>query len=358
MQNAPPFFFDFSIRCGKAAIMSNAARFVPPEWAPQATVWVGWPHARGEWGAAFDGAREEIAGFIRALSKVTPVKIACGSREAFGSAWFALESEITASRVSLHPMPTGDIWLRDTGPILAFENLDPIALSFKFNGWGGKYVMPGDTMTAGGIVSVEQVPHAHQSFILEGGAVDFDGAGRLMTTRQCLLNPNRNVAWTEQDAEQALKSTFGVETVIWLGDGLLKDHTDGHVDNIARFIGPGRVVCQSPSGPDDPNAARLQDIEETLVRGGLEVVAIPSPGRVLDDAGDVVPASHTNFLISNDHLFLPIYESIYAPKAVQALEAAMPGYNIVALPARNILSGGGAFHCMTQQIPVAREAEE
>lgn len=338
--------------------MSKTARFVPPEWAPQAAVWAGWPHARGEWGAAFDGAREEIAGFVRALSKVTPVKIACGSREAYGSAWFALETDITAGRVSLHTMPAGDIWLRDTGPIFAFDNLKPMALSFGFNGWGEKYVMPGDTMTAGGIVSVEQVPHAHQSFILEGGAVDFDGAGRVLTTRQCLLNPNRNTGWAQQDGENALKSAFGVESVIWLGDGLLNDHTDGHVDNVARFIGAGRVVCQSPSGNDDPNAGRLEDIRATLVRNDLDVVTIPSPGCVLDDAGEVVPASHTNFLISNDHVFLPVYEETYAPKAISALEDAMPGYNIVALPARNILSGGGAFHCMTQQVPVARKAEQ
>lgn len=338
--------------------MSNPTRFTPPEWAPQAAVWVGWPHARGEWGVAFDGAREEITGFVRALSKVTPVKIACGSREAYGSAWFALEPEIAASRVSLHTMPSGDIWLRDTGPILAFENAQPLALSFEFNGWGGKYVMPGDTMTAGGIVSVEQVRRTHHAFILEGGAVDFDGAGLVMTTRQCLLNPNRNPGWTEQDAEEALKSTFGVETVIWLGDGLLNDHTDGHVDNIARFIGAGRVACQSPSGSDDPNAERLEEIYETLVKNGLDVVTIPSPGRILDEAGEVVPASHTNFLISNDHLFLPTYENTNAPRAIAALEATMPGYNIIALPARNILSGGGAFHCMTQQFPVEREAEE
>ncbi|GAB5456325.1 MAG: agmatine deiminase family protein [Henriciella sp.] len=338
--------------------MSEPVRFVPPEWAPQAAVWVGWPHIRGEWGDAFDGARLEIAGFIRALSHVTPVKIACGSREAYGSAWFALEAEIAAERVSLHTLPSGDIWLRDTGPILAFESQRLIALSFEFNGWGGKYVMPGDTMTASGIASVERVPRYHQDFILEGGAVDFDGAGTVMTTRQCLLNPNRNAGWTERAAEHALKSAFGVETVIWLGDGLQNDHTDGHVDNIARFIGNGRALCQSPSGADDPNRQRLQAIQATLTQSGLEVVTLPSPGRILDDQGDIIPASHTNFLISNDHVFLPVYEETYAPRAIEALEDALPGYNIIALPARNILSGGGAFHCMTQQIPVAREAEK
>ena len=338
--------------------MSDAAINVPPEWAPQAAVWGGGPHLRGEWGRALDGARQEIAGFVRALSQVTPVKIACGSREAYGSAWFALEPEIVAGRVTLHTLPSGDIWLRDTGPIMAFKDAQPVALSFEFNGWGDKYVMPGDTMTAGGIASVERVPRQHQSFILEGGAVDFDGAGRILTTCQCLLHPNRNTGWTEEVAERALKSVFGAETVIWLGDGLLNDHTDGHVDNIARFIGPGRVLCQSPSGADDPNVKGMNDILSALSHSGVEIVTIPSPGRVLDDAAEVIPASHTNFLISNGHIFLPVYEETYAPRAAEALEAAMPGYNIIALPARNILSGGGAFRCMTQQIPVAREAGE
>ncbi len=358
MQNAPPFFFDSLTRYGKAAPMSDPTLFVPPEWTPQAAVWGGWPHLRGEWGNAFDGARAEIAGFVKTLSQVTPVKIACGSREAYGSARFALESEIVAGRVSLHTLPAGDIWLRDTGPILAFEDAAQVALMFRFNGWGGKYVMTGDTMTAGGIASVERVPRHQQSFILEGGAVEVDGDGRLMTTRQCLLNPNRNATWTQDSAEHALKETFNVQSIIWLEDGLMNDHTDGHIDNIARFIGPGRVLCQSPSGTDDPNAERLQNIQSVLSQSGLELVTIPSPGRVLDDEGEVIPASHTNFLISNRHIFLPVYEDVHAPRAVEALEDALPGYNIIALPARNILEGGGAFHCMTQQIPVSKEATE
>ncbi|MFN3212944.1 MAG: agmatine deiminase family protein [Henriciella sp.] len=345
-----PFSLSFSNMYGKAAPMSDAL-IVPPEWAPQAAVWVGWPHLRGEWGDAFEGARQEIAGFVRALCKVTPVKIACGSKEAYGSAWFALEAEIADGRVALHTLLAGDIWLRDTGPIVAFEGQVPMALTFKFNGWGGKYVMPGDTMTAGGIVSVEQIGSRSHPFTLEGGAVDVDGVGHLLTTRECVLNPNRNAGWTKQIAAQHLKQAFGVETIIWLGEGLRNDHTDGHVDNIARFIGPGRVLCQTPSGPDDPNADRLTEIEATLRRSGFEVVTVPSPGRVLDDQGECVPASHANFLISNGHVFLPIYEDRFAPQAVETLEALMPDHNIIALPARNILSGGGAFHCMTQQVP-------
>lgn len=346
-----PFSLCFGRSYGKGAAMSEPFTFIPPEWAPHAALWVGWPHLRGEWGDAFDGARAEIAGFVKAVCQVTPVRIACGSKEAYGSAWFALESEIARGQVSLHTLPAGDIWLRDTGPIFARRAERAVALEFQFNGWGGKFVMTGDTMTAGGIASVEKVARRAHAFVLEGGAIDLDGTGRLLTTRQCVLNPNRNVDWTEALAEYALKQTFGVDQVIWLGEGLQNDHTDGHVDNIARFIGPGRVVCQSPSGLDDPNHATLDAIETDLRAAELEVIQIPSPGKILDADGMALPASHMNFVISNAHIFLPTYEDTYAPQAIKALEAAMPDHTVIGLPARNILSGGGAFHCMTQQVP-------
>ncbi len=331
--------------------MTEPFTYIPPEWAPQAAIWVGWPHLRGEWGVAFDSARSEIASFVKAVCEVTPVRIACGSREAYGSAWFAFEADVAQGRVSLHTLPAGDIWLRDTGPIFARRAGRAAALDFEFNGWGGKFVMTGDTMTAGGIASVEKIEPKSHAFVLEGGAIDLDGAGRLLTTRQCVLNPNRNAEWTEELAEYALKQSLGVDQVIWLGEGLQNDHTDGHVDNIARFIGPGRVVCQSPSGPDDPNQARLSAIQSDLRAAGLDVIQIPSPGKILDQAGMALPASHMNFVISNAHVFLPVYEDTYAPQAITALDAALPDHAIIGLPARNILSGGGAFHCMTQQVP-------
>ncbi len=334
----------------KRAAMSAEHIYVPPEWAPQAAIWVGWPHLRGEWGTAFEGARIEIADFIRTLSHFTSVRVACGSREAYGSAYFAFEPELRSGRVTLHTLPSGDIWLRDTGPIFA-NGAEAVALRFVFNGWGGKYVLSGDAMTAGAIASVERTRLAQHDFILEGGAIDLDGDGRLLTTRQCLLNPNRNPDWTEDVAGDALKSVFDVNEVVWLEAGLLNDHTDGHVDNVARFIGPGRVICQSPSGNDDPNADLFTRIEQTLRAADLDVVLIPSPGLISDAHGDPTPASHANFLISNGVVFLPAYEHQYAPKAVDALEAALPDYKIIPMPARYIIAGGGAFHCMTQQVP-------
>lgn len=350
-----PFSLSFDHLCGKGAAMLETKHYVPPEWAAQSIVWAGWPHLRGEWGDAFDGVRAEIASFLRALSAVTPVRIACGSREAYGSAWAALETEIVAGRVTLHTLPAGDIWLRDTGPVFAHLDGRSIAMAFEFNGWGGKYVMPGDTMTAGGISSVEQVQARHHDFVFEGGSIDLDGAGRLLTTKQCLLNPNRNTGWTQTIVEATLKRAFAVNQVIWLGDGLRNDHTDGHVDNIARFIGRGRVMCQRGSGADDPNADIFDAIRADLAAAQLEIVEIPSPGRISDANGDVLPASHMNFLMSNRHVFVPIYEDHYALQAIAAFEQALPDYKIIGLPANNILSGGGAFHCMTQQVPALSE---
>jgi agmatine deiminase len=331
--------------------MSNTSISVPPEWAPHDAIWAGWPHIRGEWGEPFEDARAQITVFLKELCKVTLVKVACGSREAYGSAFAAFEPEIEAGDISLHTLPTGDIWLRDTGPIFARVSGAPNALTFKFNGWGGKYMMPGDTMTAGAIAGVEQVSACGHDFILEGGAIDLDGAGRLLTTRQCVLNPNRNAHWDEVAAEAALKAAFGVSQVIWLGDGLANDHTDGHVDNIARFIGESRAVCQSFSGADDPNADTLTAIEADLRAAGIEVVTIPSPGLILDEDGEAIPASHMNFLISNGHVFLPVYNDVYSQAAIAALGAALPDHVIVPVYARAILSGGGSLHCMTQQVP-------
>lgn len=335
--------------------MTETPFYLPPEWAPHAAIWVGWPHLRGEWGVAFEGARNEIAGFVRAIAEITPVRIACGSREAYGSAWFEFEPLIMSDRVSLHPLAAGDIWLRDTGPLIGIESDTLRANMFRFNGWGGKFQMSGDTMTAGGIASAEVLDRHGYDFVLEGGGIDLDGAGNLLTTKQCLLNPNRNPEWTQGAAERVLKACFNIDTVLWLDEGLLNDHTDGHVDNIARFIGPGRVLCQRASGDNDPNAETLGAIEQSLRAFGLSVETIPSPGLVQDEDGSAVPASHMNFVISNHHIFLPTYEAHYAPQAKAALQILMPGYEIIDLPARHILAGGGAFHCMTQQVPALEE---
>lgn len=325
-----------------ARTMKFMSRYVPPEWAEQAALWVGWPHLRDEWGDAFDGAREEIAGFVAAAARYVPVRVACGSDEAAASAQAVLGDIAELVRV-----PTGDIWLRDTGPIIARVDEQPKALTFEFNGWGGTFEMPGDTETAAAIAAAEGLDEIAHDFVLEGGAVDLDGDGRLLTTRQCMLNPNRNPGWTQAQAEVALKTAFGVEQVIWLGDGLANDHTDGHVDNIARFTGPGHVICQRASGANDPNAQTYAEVEADLRAAGLRVSVIASPGLI----GEAQPASHMNFAVTNGAVLLPTYESEHSQAALEALALLFPGREIIARPANHILMGGGSFHCMTREVP-------
>ncbi|MGB6428493.1 MAG: agmatine deiminase family protein, partial [Methyloceanibacter sp.] len=195
---------------------------------------------------------------------------------------------------------------------------------------------------------------------LEGGSVDHDGQGTILATRQTLLNPNRN-GWSKIEAEAALRQAFGAKTVIWIDEGLKHDHTDGHIDNIARFVGPGRVVCQSPDGADDPNAETLNQIAETLEAATdagarkLEVTRIPGVGRYRNALGDISPASHMNFVIANGVVVVPVYGTPTEAAALDALRGVFPGRKIVGVPSRGLLgagdAGGGSFHCITQQEP-------
>jgi len=324
---------------------------IPPEWAAHKALWTAWPSAADLWQDDLEPARAEVAAMVAALGPSEPVHILAHGQEAAASARAALPAW-----ASVIEEPFGDIWLRDTGPIFAYRDGAAIALGFQFNGWGGKYDLPHDKGLAERIARHAGAAFEAAPFVLEGGAVDGDGAGTFLTTRQCLLNPNRNPGWTQDQAERLLGLHLGVRKVIWLGDGLLNDHTDGHVDNIARFIGPARVVCQAPYRPNDPNAdildAIARDLEGQTDAAGrrLDVIRIPSPGLVADADGEPIPASHMNFLIGNQTVVVPIY-SDSGDDAVKALGEVFPGRRVLGVSAHAILTGGGSFHCITQQEP-------
>jgi agmatine deiminase len=323
---------------------------IPAEWRPHKAIWTGWPSAADLWGEDLEPARAEVAAMIRALAdggKGEKVRVMAHGREAEATAKLAL-----GQNAEIVPGAFGDIWFRDTGPIF---DTDGAAHGFQFNGWGGKYQLPHDDEVGARIALHAKAEYKRHDFILEGGAIELDGEGTLLTTRQCLLNPNRNAHWTEEGAEVALKKALGVEKVLWLDEGLMNDHTDGHIDNLARFIAPGRVVCQSAER-DDPNFDVLEEIALALAgmhdaQGRkLEVIRIPSPGAVADEDGDIVPASHMNFIIGNTTVVVPIYSGT-GDDAVNALAELFPGRKVVGLSANAILTGGGAFHCITQQEP-------
>jgi agmatine deiminase len=332
---------------------------IPAEWAPHKAIWTCWPSAADLWLEDLEPARAEVGAMIKALIATTPeggqgdvVHVLASGADAAVNAREALPAA-----VHVHEVPFGDIWLRDTGPIFAKDGDAPVALRFDFNGWGGKYELDDDDTVGGAVAVLAQVPTRKAGFVLEGGAVDHDGEGTVLTTRQCVLHPNRNGDWTQEAAEAHFATALGAKKVLWLGDGLINDHTDGHVDNIARFIGPGRVMCMHAYGEDDPNRDVLDAIASDLAAmtdatgRKLEVVRIPSPGLVTNEDGEAIPASHMNFIIGNASVVVPHYGTPSADAALRAIAAAFPGRRVVGVNTTAILTGGGSFHCITQQEP-------
>lgn len=333
------------------------AAVTPAEWAPQQAVWTAWPADPDEWNGDLETPRRDVAALIRALAIAgNKVRLLVNGDEAKASASAAL-----GDAAEIIPAKYGDIWLRDTGPIFAHAGNRKVALRFKTNSWGGKYDLPDDATVGDDVARLASTPVHRFDFVLEGGAVDHDGEGTILATQQTLLNPNRN-GWTKEQAEKALAEAFGSRKVIWIDEGLKNDHTDGHIDNIARFVAPGRVVCQAPAGPDDPNAGILNAIAAKLESATdskgrkLDVVRIPGVGLYRNALGEISPASHMNFLIANDVVVVPIYGTATEADALKALQAVFPTRAVVGVSSRGLLgcgeAGGGSFHCITQQEPL------
>jgi agmatine deiminase len=329
---------------------------VPAEWAPHRAMWLGFPSHAELWEDDLPAAQAEVAALARALAGPggERVRLMTGTAQGADEARRLLGQ---AAEVEIVTGAFGDIWLRDTGPIFAVGPQGLVAQGFRFNGWGGKYQLPHDDTVAGQIATAAGVALNEFGFVLEGGALDHDGEGTVLTTSQCLLNSNRNPGWSQADAEAALARSLGARTVLWLGEGLANDHTDGHVDNLARFVAPGVVACPVAFGRGDPNAQAYDDAARRLAgmtdAAGrkLTVMRIPSPGWIDGPDRKAAPASHMNFLIANSAVIVPIYAEGPGAFAVQALEHLFPGRQVIGLPSRAILTGGGSFHCITQQEP-------
>lgn len=323
---------------------------MPAEWAPHDWTWIGFPTNPQEWPGAFDAARQQIADFANALhadgrGEQVRLVVASASDAQVAKGMVVPDVEIVVQKL-------GDVWLRDTAPIAVMRGQERALVDFGFNGWGGKYQMPGDEDIGVRLAAMTGLPTSSQHWIFEGGAVDTDGTGLFVTTEQCLLNPNRNPDLDRGKIETLLAGSLGLSDMLWLGEGLLNDHTDGHVDNLARFVAPGILALPEASTDDDPNAAIYADARARAQAFGVEVASIPSPGRVVVD-GEVIPASYMNFYIGNAAVIVPIYGRPNDQAALDAVRAFFPGREIIGLRSDAILSGGGSFHCCSQQMPSA-----
>lgn len=316
----------------------------PPEWADHDAVLIGFPSHPEIWGPPLAGARAETLAFANAIAdegRGERVLLVCADEEAARAAATRI-----GKGVEIVVEDFGDVWLRDTAAIVTG---DASARDFGFNGWGGKYEFPGDEDVAERLAARLGLDTTRCGWVLEGGSIDGDGTGLVVTTEQCLLNRNRNPGLSMATAEAWLARDLGYDRVLWLGDGLVNDHTDGHVDNLARFVGPNRLAVPLPE-ENDPNWLIYQDAARRAEAMGIDVVRLPSPGRVLVDE-EVVPASYMNFYIGNTVVAVPTYGQPNDARAVEAVQALFPDRRAVGLRADHILTGGGSFHCISQQLP-------
>lgn len=319
------------------------------EWTPHEAVWIGFPHLAEEWSGQIDAGRRDVASFANAVhdsGRGEEVRLVVND---------ARQADIAAALVDpgvrILVQPLGDIWLRDTGPIIVGTGAARRARNFEFNWWGEKFVMPGDQEVGVALAAGSGLPVDDQDWVLEGGGIDVDGTGLCVTTEECLLNTNRNPTLTREDIAVRLRQSLGIDRLLWLGKGLVGDHTDGHVDNLARFVGKGRLALPVAAGSDDPNAHIYADARaRTRAFGGVEIVDLPSPGRV-EVGGEIAAASYMNFYIGNSVVVVPTYGVANDRAAVDTLAALFPDRRAIGVDARGIIAGGGSFHCSSQQLP-------
>lgn len=346
---------------------------MPAEWAPQQAVWMVWPYRTDNWRADGAPAQQAFAAVAGAIAQTTPVLMAVPAAQ-MDKARRTLPDTVT-----LVEMESDDAWMRDTGPtIVVNDQGERRGVDWTFNAWGG---------TLGGLYApwdkdqavAAQVLRHHgftgytTSLVLEGGSIHVDGEGTLLTTAECLLNPNRNPHLNQHEIEQQLREYLGVERFIWLPEGVFNDETDGHIDNMCCFVRPGEVALHWTEDHDDPQYARsvaaLNVLEAATDAKGrcLKVWKLPAPGPLYASAeetlsvqhgsaveraeGNRLAGSYVNYLISNRQIIFPLLDARTDAQAQALFQEMYPGFLITGVPAREILLGGGNIHCITQQIP-------
>lgn len=333
---------------------------MPAEWEPHEATWISWPHPDG---ASFPSAYERVVPVFREMvkalvpSEIVRINVRDAAQEAEVR---ALLNDCPLDRVEFFHVPTNEPWCRDHGPIFLKRKEDPriLAVSFGFNAWGYKLSPFEDDEAAATLMAAKiGVPvFDFGDFVLEGGSIEVNGQGTLLTTESCLLNPNRNPDLSREQIEANLRDALGVSQILWLGDGIEGDDTDGHVDDITRFVSPTTVVTVVEEDEDDlnyePLELNLQRLRTMRLSNGspLRVLKLPMPSRIVRE-GQRLPASYANFYVANTVVLLPSYHDTNDAWAASVLKEALPDRRIVPIDCRELVWGLGAFHCLTQQQP-------
>jgi agmatine deiminase len=327
----------------------------PAEWEPQSRLWLSWPHNRRTWPGRFDGIPEIMARYVREVARFQPVDILAGGEAVMREAAAAVGR---LPNVTLHDIPTNDAWCRDHGPtfLAGPPSVPPALIDWGYNAWGGKYP-PFDLDDAVPRRIAEKMGRIAfaPGVILEGGAIDGNGSGTILTTESCLLNPNRNGPIDKPRLEQLLADFVAARSVVWLSGGdLAGDDTDGHVDQLARFVDPFTVVVAYESDPTDVNheplARNLRELRSHTNEAGtpLRVLTLNMPQPVTLE-GQRLPASYCNFQIGNQFVIVPQFDDPNDALAIATLQHCFPDRQLIGLPARDLVWGLGAYHCLSQQ---------
>jgi agmatine deiminase len=338
---------------------------MPAEWAPHEATWLSWPHKEASWPGAFDVVPEIFSQIVGVLAESELVRINVADEGmADGVRQLLKRGGVNPEAVRFHFNPTNDAWCRDHGPIYVLREVDGrrerALIDWEYNAWGGKYP-PCDLDNAipQRIAKEFGEPVFSPGIVMEGGSIDVNGRGDLLTTTSCLLNPNRNPQLTQAQIEQYLRDYLGVTGILWLGDGIVGDDTDGHIDDLTRFVSEDTVVTVVEADPQDENHAPLQEnlalLKTMRLADGrpLRVVELPMPAPVYFD-DQRLPASYANFLIANRRVLVPIFGDPNDQPALDTLQRLFPERMVVGIDCRQLVWGLGAIHCISQQQPAVR----
>jgi agmatine deiminase len=330
----------------------------PAEWEPHASTWLAWPHNRESWPGKFEPVPEQFAQFVRTLAEFEPVHVNA-SGEALVEAKRLLRGK-TKHPITIHDIPTNDAWCRDHGPIFLVgpPGSPPALVDWEYNAWGGKYPpFDADNAVPRKIATLQGRRVFSPGIVLEGGAIENNGRGVLLTTERCLLNPNRNGAMTRATIEQYLRDYLSVDKILWLAHGDIPgDDTDGHIDQLARFVNPTTIVAAIASDEADECFADLQamwaELSQLTDRENEPFTIVPLPIPRPQFVGEQrLPCSYCNFLVVNGGVIVPQFNDPMDAVALETLQRVMPERRVVGSPSLDLIWGLGSFHCMSQQEP-------